>query len=84
MRKLQLVSTGGFTANSRTLACIRLCDYFFFPLPPLFPKKFCMSCAVGILVAAEVELLERVARPVCASSCVLTGGLGLFTLRVFR
>ena len=43
-----------------------------------------MSCAVGILVVAEVEMLERVAGPACAASCVLTGGLGLFTSRVFR
>ena len=73
-----------FTANIRTPACNRLCDHFFFPLPPLFSKNFCLSCAVGILLVAEVELLERVAGPVCASSCVLMGGLGLFTLRVFR
>ena len=75
---------GGVTANSRTPACNRLGDDFFFPLSPLFSKNFCMSCAVGILVAAEVELLERVAGPVCASSGVVTGSLGLFTPRVFR
>ena len=40
---------GGFAANSRTLACIKLFAYFFFPLPPLFSKNFCMFCAVGIL-----------------------------------
>ena len=74
---------GGGTANSRTLACIKLCDYFFFPLHPLFSKNFCMSCAVGILVATEVERLECVTGPVYASSCVLTGGLSLFTPRVF-
>ena len=30
-------------------------------------------------MAAKVELLERVAGPACASSCIVTGGLGLFT-----
>ena len=57
---------GGLTANNRTLACIRLYDYFFFPSTPLFSKNFCMSVAVEILVAAEVELLERVVGLVCA------------------
>ena len=63
------------TTNSRTPPCNRLCDYFIFPLPLLSSKNFCMSCVVGILVAAELELLERVAGPVCASSCVLTEAL---------
>ena len=71
---------GGVTANSSTPALSRHWDYFFFPLTPLF----CMSCAAGIFVASELELVERVAGPVCASSWVLTGGLGLFIPRLFR
>ena len=59
---------GGVTANSRTPTSNRHRDYYFFPLTPLFSKNSCMSCAVSILVAAELELLERVAGPVCASS----------------
>ena len=35
-----LGGVGGFISNSRTPPCNRLCDYFFFPLPPLFSKKF--------------------------------------------
>ena len=75
---------GGGTTNSRTLASSTHWDYFFFPLPPLFSKTFCLSCAVGILVAAQLELMERVAGPVRTSSWVLPVGLGVFTPWVFR
>ena len=62
--------------KSRRAVCIRLYAYFFVSLPPLFSKNFCVSYAIGILVAVEVEMLQYVARPAYASSYVLTRGLG--------
>ena len=75
---------GGGTANNRTPASSIHWDYFFFLLSLLFSKNFSMSCGIGIVVAAEIKLVERMARPVPVSSGVLIEGLGLFTPRVFR
>ena len=75
---------GGGTASNRTPASSIQWDYSFCLLTPLFEKIFSMSYAIGIVLATQLELLQSVAGPVCPSSQILTGGLGLFTPSVFR
>ena len=57
---------GGVIADSTTTASIRHWGYPFFPLNPFFSKNFCIPFSVGNLMAAELELVERVPDP-----CVL-------------